>query len=349
MTGVAVSSFFGGAVEMAEYQKSWIMVLGGMYGIMADTLDFKFYAFFSGEDYEIDPDPLHPDAPKMAEQIGKAIEQAYDENRMVKIRCHTVRLGADLWRQYVIRFDPVKGEVVVVINPIVTMSQIPYFGTEPKENRVGKHKLRVPLIESHGRPTVVDILNGPEIGFRRVGDSVQVEFIPFHRTWTHSFFVGFLAASVAWLIASWCAGWNIGWYYGLLALAAYWSHLICDLTGYMGASFFWPFWKKRTAGLKLFKSQNPNSNFIFNYCCVMITVFNLNRFTFVNMDPALGNYITASPLKYFLCTIIIPIGIFLLLGRIFGKKEKEKEKKKEAVLIAEEALDDMDDMQGEIV
>jgi membrane-bound metal-dependent hydrolase YbcI (DUF457 family) len=336
MAGVAVSSFFGRAVGMAEHDKSWIMLLGGMYGIMADTLDFKFYSFFSKEDDEIDPDPLKPDPQKIAERIGRAIEQAYDQNRLVKIKCHTIRLGADLWRQYVIRFDAEKGEVVVVINPIVTTSQIPYLGTEPKEHRVGKYALRVPLTETHGRPTVVDIMNGPQIGFRRIGERVLVEFIPYHRTWTHSFFVGFLAASVAWLIASLSAGWNIGWYYGLMAMTAYWSHLVSDLTGYMGASFFWPFWKKRTPGLKWFKAQNPDSNFIFNYVCFMVTVFNLNRFTYVNDNPAWGHYIGAGPFKFFLCTCVIPIAIYLIMVKVvFGEKEKEE---KEAVVIAEQAM-----------
>lgn len=348
MTGVAVSSFFGGAVEMAQYEKSWIMILGGMYGIMADTLDFKFYSFFSREDYEIDPDPLRPNAGVIAAQIGKAIEQAYDENRMVKIKCHTIRLGADLWRQYVIKFDAEKAEVVVVLNPIVTTSQIPYLGTEPKEHRVGKYRLRVPLTETHGRPTVVDIMNGPQIGFRRVGDRVLVEFIPFHRTWTHSFFVGFLAASVAALIASLAAGWRIGWYYGLVAMTAYWAHLISDLTGYMGASFFWPFWKKRTPGLRWFKAQNPDSNFIFNYFCLVVTIFNINRFTFVDSIRRSGHYIAASPLKYFLYTFIIPVAVYMLLSRLFGEKKRDE---KEAVVIAERAMQEeaMDELQGEII
>ncbi len=338
LTGVTVSSFFGGAIEMAAVHKSLIMLLGGVYGIMADTLDFKFGAFFTHEDYFIDPDQNNPDPKKIATQIGKAIEQAYDENRMVKIRCQTIRLGADHWRQYVIKFDAEKGEVVVIINPIVTMSQIPYMGTEPKTNRVGKYKLRVPLVETHGRPTVVDIMTGPEMGFKPMGDHVLVEFIPFHRTWSHSFFVGFLAAGVAALIASVTVGWGIGWYYGLVALVAYYAHLIEDVTGYMGAAFFWPFKKVRSKGLKWFKSQDPTSNFIFNYSCVMITVFNMNRFTYVNGDPALGNYIQASPLKYFLYTIFIPIGIYLLLGELFG--EKKEEEKKEAVVLAEKAMQD---------
>jgi len=345
MTGVAVSSFFGGAVRMAADQKSLIMLLGGMFGIMADTLDFKFYTFFSREDHEVDPDPLHPDAGRVAEQIGKAIEQAYDENRMVKIKCQTVRLGADLWRQYVIKFDPLKGEVAVVFNPIVTTSQVPHLGTEPKQNRVGKYKLRVPLIETHGRPTVVDIMSGPQIGFRRVGDAVQVEFIPFHRTWSHSFFVGLLAAGVATLIASLSAGWAIGWYYGLVALGAYWAHLISDVSGYMGASFFWPFWKKRTRGLKWFKSQDPHSNFIFNYTCLMVAIFNLNRFTFANEIKQTGHYINATPLQFFLYTVIIPVAIYLILVKVFGEKKAEG---KESVSLAEEALQEMEETQGEI-
>lgn len=345
MSGVTAATFFGGAVEMAATEKSFIMVLGGMYGILADTLDFKFYSFFTRQDHEIDPDDLKPDANKIAEQIGKAIEQAYDEKRLVKVKCQTVRMGADLWRQYVIKFDPEDGEVVVVINPIVTTSKIPYMGTEPEKNRVGKYRLRVPLIETHGRPTVVDIMNGPEIGFRREGDAVRVEFIPFHRTWTHSFFTGFAAAAVAAVIASFAAGWNIGWYYGLVALAGYWAHLAEDVTGYMGASFLWPFKKKRTRGLKWFKAQDPHSNFVFNYCCLMVAIFNLNRFTFVNNDPALGHYIGASPLKYFLFTIAVPVGIYLLLAKIFGSKKPEE---KEAVIMANEALSDIEVAQGEI-
>jgi membrane-bound metal-dependent hydrolase YbcI (DUF457 family) len=338
ITGVTVSSFFGGAVEMAEFQKSLILMLGGVYGIMADTLDFKFGAFFTHEDYFIDPDPLNPDPQQMAEQIGKAVEQAYDENRMVKIKCQTIRLGADLWRQYVVKFDTEKGEIVVVINPIVTMSQVPYLGTEPKKNRVGRYKLRVPLVETHGRPSVIDIMSGPEIGFKPMGDHVLMEFIPFHRTWSHSIFVGFLAASVAWIIGSLAAGWNIGWYYGLVAFVAYHAHLLEDLTGYMGASYFWPFRKTRTRGLHWFKAQDPHSNFIFNYCCVVITIFNLNRFTYIELNPVLGNYIQASPLKYFLYTIFIPIAIYAALVKLFGKKEVEK--KQEAVVYAEEAMED---------
>ncbi len=345
MTGIAVATFFGKAVEMAATQKSWILVLGGAFGMLADTLDFKLYTFLSKEEYDIDPDPLHPDTDKMASIIGEAIEKAYDENRMIKIKCHTVRVGADLWRQYVIKFDPEKGEVVVIMNPIVSMSQVPYLGTEPKENRIGRYKLRVPLIETHGRPTVVDILSGPQIGFKRVGEAVQVEFIPFHRTWTHSFFVGFLCAAAAAVIASFAAGWEIGWYYGVVALAAFWAHLISDFSGYMGASFYWPFWKKRTRGLKWFKSQDPHSNFIFNYSCLMVAVWNVNRFTWVDNNIDKGHYIGAPWYTYFLYTIVIPIGIYLIMIKLFGQKESDK---KESVLLAEEALAEMERLPGEV-
>lgn len=337
MTGVAVSSFFGRAVEMAGDQKSWIMLLGGVYGIMADTLDFKVYSFFSRDDHAIDPDPLAPDPSRIASDIGHAIEQAWDEDRLVKVKCHTIRLGADLWRQYVIKFDAERNEVVVVINPIVTTSQIPFLGTEPSDDRVGRYRLRIPIVETHGRPTVVDIMSGPQLGFRRIEGGVLVEFIPFHRTWTHSFFIGAVAAGVAALVASFAAGPGIGWYYGLVAAAAYWSHLICDLTGYMGASFFWPFWKKRTPGLTWWKANNPDSNFLFNYACLVVTIFNLNRFTWADPLRRTGHYIEASPLRYFMLTLVIPIAIYLLLSNCLGRKESGE---KESEALAEKAMRD---------
>jgi membrane-bound metal-dependent hydrolase YbcI (DUF457 family) len=337
MTGVAVASFFGRAVEMAAERKSWILLLGGVYGIMADTLDFKIYSFFSRDDVVIDPDPLAPDASMVAAEIGRAIERAWDEDRLVKVKCHTIRLGADLWRQYVIKFDAALNEVVVVINPIVTTSQIPFLGTAPAENRVGRYRLGVPIVETHGRPTVVDIMNGPQIGFRKTGDRVLVEFIPFHRTWTHSFFTGLVAASAAALVASIAAGPGIGWYYGLVAVAAYWSHLVCDLTGYMGASFFWPFWKKRTPGLKWWKANDADSNFLFNYACLVAAIFNLNRFTWADPVRRVGHFIEASPLKYFLLALVIPVSAYLLLVRLFGRKGPEE---KESEAIAEQAMRD---------
>ena len=60
MSGVALSTFFAPAVSMAaksdspEAAASFILVLGGLYGLMPDTLDFKVGQYFSLPDSEVD-------------------------------------------------------------------------------------------------------------------------------------------------------------------------------------------------------------------------------------------------------------------------------------------------------
>ena len=45
MVGAASATFFREAVYWAEHDCNWILVLGGIFGIMADTIDFKGYRF----------------------------------------------------------------------------------------------------------------------------------------------------------------------------------------------------------------------------------------------------------------------------------------------------------------
>ena len=76
ISGVALSSFVVPALKMASRididmaQASFILCLGGLYGIMPDTLDFKLGQFFSVPDIEVDCNPVDTDPQKMAEQIG---------------------------------------------------------------------------------------------------------------------------------------------------------------------------------------------------------------------------------------------------------------------------------------
>ena len=63
---------------------------------------------------------------------GKAMDECYETGRYMRVQLHPMRIGADLWRQYVVKFDGATNEVVIVINEIVTTSQVPYLGTEPK-------------------------------------------------------------------------------------------------------------------------------------------------------------------------------------------------------------------------
>jgi len=40
--------------------QSLYFLLGGIFGLLPDTLDFKFYRFFIKHDIEVAPDPLKP-------------------------------------------------------------------------------------------------------------------------------------------------------------------------------------------------------------------------------------------------------------------------------------------------
>ncbi len=333
MSGAAVASFFLPAVRMAhrDAASSFILVLGGLFGIMPDTMDFKMGQFFSKADYDIDPDPMNPDPQMMAEMLGKAMDQAAETGRCVKAQMYPMRMGADLWRQYVIKFDGEKNEVVIVLNEIVTTSQVPILGSEPPEKkRIGRYRLQKGrILETHGRPSVVDIMSGPQFGFsRNEKGEVEVEFLPWHRTWSHSYVLGLMLAIPVWLIASLLAGWSLGWLYGLIAFLGFSVHLTEDLTGHMGGSLIWPLVKERCNGLSLFKASNPHANFTVDYTSAVLILWNLNRF---NQE----RYFTLNAWQYFLYALIIPLAVYGAITKIFGGKGKQG---KRGVEVAEKAI-----------
>ncbi len=335
MSGAAVASFFFPAVQMAGADRigganSFILCLGGLFGIMPDTMDFKMGQFFTKAEHEIDPDPMDPDPQMMAEGLGKALDEAYETGKTVKAQMYPMRLGADLWRQYVVKFDGKTNEVVIVINEIVTTSQVPILGSEPpKGKRVGRYKIKGEFNITHGRPSVVDIMSGPMYGFRKNAQGkMEIEFLPWHRTWSHSYVLGAMLAVPVWLIASLAAGWQIGWLYGLIAFLGFSVHLTEDLTGHMGGSLLWPLVKPRCNGLNLFKASNPHANFSVDYTAAVLILFNLNRF-------APTPVFTLSAFQYFLYALVLPLGFYFAIVKIFGEKSK---KQKEGVISAEKAL-----------
>jgi membrane-bound metal-dependent hydrolase YbcI (DUF457 family) len=331
ISGVAMGSFIPAAVRMAnnKIDNSLILALGGLFGIMPDTLDFKVGQFFSQADYDVDVDPNNLNPQDMAEQIAKGINDAWETGRYVKVQLYPIRLGVDLWRQYVVKFDGQKNQVVVVINEIVNTSQTPYIGTAPKTNRVGRCRVKGKMLETHGKPSVVDIMSGPQFGFIKRAGQVEVEFLPWHRTWSHSYVLGFILSAVVWILASLVAGWDKGWLYGLVSFLGYAIHITEDLTGHMGGSLLWPFQKDRTNGLCLFKASNPHANFTVDYIAVTLLLFNLSRF-------APRPYFAMGAWQYLLYVIAIPLVIYGLITRLFG--ERKGEAKKEGEISAEKAL-----------
>jgi membrane-bound metal-dependent hydrolase YbcI (DUF457 family) len=336
ISGVALASFVPVATRLANSTvgNSYILALGGLFGIMPDTLDFKVGQFFARYNYDVDADPNNPDPQKMAEQIGRAIDECHETGRDVRVQLYPLRLGVDLWRQYVVKFDGEKNEVIVIINEIVTTSQTPYLDTEPKKNRVGRYRVKGKLLETHGKPSVVDIMSGPQFGFKKKGDVVEVEFLPWHRTWSHSFVLGFFLSCIVWLLASLVVGWRLGWAYGLVSFLGYAIHITEDLTGHMGGSLLWPFQKDRTNGLCLFKASSPHANFSVDYVMVTLLLFNLNRF-------APQPFFSLGTIPYFLYVIVIPLAIYALITKMFGQKGPERkggEVSAEKALAAEQAV-----------
>lgn len=322
MSGVALASFFPAAVKAAastriglpEAQASFMLALGGLYGIMPDTLDFKFGQFFSRAEVQVDCDPNTPDPVKMARQIGEAIEEAAKTGKYMRAQLYPMQLASHLWRQYLVKFDAEANEIVVVINEIVATNQIPFMGTEPEENRVGRYKLKNgQLKDAHGKPSVVDIMSGPQFGFRKEEDDViSVEFLPWHRTWSHSYVLGLILA-LPWSILALAMGWAHPWLYSIIAFLGFAIHITEDLTGHMGGSLIWPFKNKRYDGLSWFRASNPHANFSVDWAATVIVIHNLWRFT--TPEGADGGPLAAMPwYLYYFYFLVIPLTVYFTMA-----------------------------------
>lgn len=317
MSGVALASFFPSAVKMAaatrtgipEADASFILVLGGLYGIMPDTLDFKMGQFFSVAEYQVDCDPNNPDPGKMARQIGEAMDQASETGKYVRAQLLPMQLGAHYWRQYMIKFDSQTNEVIVVLNEVVGTNQIPFLGTEP-ENRVGRYTLqKAKLKDAHGRPSVVDIMSGPQYGFRPTKEgTVEVEFLPWHRTWSHSYVLGLILA-LPWSALAMALGWPHAWLYSLIAFLGFAIHITEDLTGHMGGSLIWPFDATRYDGLAWFRASDPHANFTVDFMAFVMIIRNLMVYS--TPPGATGEAMTLMPwYLYYLYFMVIPLAIY---------------------------------------
>ena len=317
--GVMVATFFAYAVEGAVIDKLWMIVLGGAFGILPDTLDFKFGRFFEKFDYELMPTEESINAREIAEAVARAIDEAYTLGKVVKVKLHTIKVGADMWRKYSIRFIPEEHAVEVKVGPIVSTGQWPYPGTEPKEiseRTYYKAYFKAPLHHTYEKENDVTIFSGPDFEFVPENGQVDVQFIPWHRRWSHSFTVGLLFAPLGYLFY----GFNTaGFYAALIIFFAFASHIVTDQLGYMGSNLFYPFTKKRIQGLKIAHSNRVIPNMFTNYIAITVILWNLNAYSPVKAFN-MPWYI------YFTEVTVLPLlvlyGIALLLRR-GRRKEKE--------------------------
>ncbi len=311
ITGVAAASFFPWSVRAALEGNPLFFVLGGAFGVLPDTLDFKFYRFFYRHDVYIEPsaDPLDPQP--IADRLAEAIAQAARDRRTVRVKLSTVRLGADRWQQYQIRFDPAAGEVAVRFGPVVTTGQTPVPGAESQKRPVGRARLSAPVRQTYDAVTTVDIFDGPTFALEPEADGrVAIQFLPWHRDWSHSLVLGALLALAAWPLWTWRAS--------LVIFAAYAGHLLEDQLGFMGSNLFYPFTRRRFPGAHAMRSGDALPNFVAVWTCCLLIFWNLNRLT-----PNQPYTIRLFPLLFFAGAL--PLALALLLQWLLRRGRPPRE------------------------
>lgn len=317
--GVMVATFFAYAVEAAVVEKAWLIVLGGIFGLLPDFLDFKLGRFFEKHDYEIAPEEGKINAKEIAETISRAIDEANIFEKPVKVKLHTIKVGADMWRRYSVRFIPEAKEVEVKVGPIVSTGQWPYPGTEPpKENEKTYYraKFTANLEHTYEMENHVDIFSGPDFEFVKDGDRVICNFIPWHRRWSHSFTVGILFMPMGFMLYGIT---TMGFYASLIIFAGFASHIVTDQLGVLGSNLFYPFTKKRTKGLGLFHSGNVLPNMFTNYIAIALIIWNLNAYS-----PKRA--FDMSLIAYLLEVIIIPLVVVYLIAYATRTKGVKKDR-----------------------
>jgi membrane-bound metal-dependent hydrolase YbcI (DUF457 family) len=300
-TGVAIATFFPGILYDAAQNLSFGPVLGGLAGLLPDPLDFKFWRYFYRLDDEIDPAKINdeaglPDPQAIAERIAAAMNRAYEEDKEVRIQLHTVRLGADLWRQWSVAFDLEHSQVVVHIGPAVTTGQMPLAASEIPGLGAGRAQVNARILPTYAGETKIDVFSGPALAFARtgaVGDRLEVTFLPWHRAWSHSLLLALLLGAIGCLVAP---------AYGLAMALAALAHILEDQLGFMGSNLLFPITRKRTMGLKLISSGDAIPNFLTVWVSLAVILLNLDRFSGAPILPVL---------PYLLVAVVAPSLFFL--------------------------------------
>lgn len=276
ITGVAVGTFFPDAVRAAA-DGSFILALGGIGGLLPDTLDFKFARFLEEPDILIDPHPERFEAQNIADEIAAGIDRVGATHKKQILKCNTMRLGPDWWQQYSLKFDTQKSEVVVKLGPIVNTSQMPLPESE-REWPEGRATIHTPLLPTYGEFMTVDIFSGPSFALEWRNGRVEIDFIPWHRQYSHSIFMallfGLICGALFFLLGS-----SLYVTAGLIGAFAVMAHVLEDQLGYLGSNLFWPLTKVRSTGMKLIHAGDAIPNFFTVGTSCMLIIFNLDRFS----------------------------------------------------------------------
>lgn len=328
VSGIAVATFFPQAVHMATQEQSFILCLGGIFGILPDTLDFKFARYFHRSEFEVRPDPENLDAALIASTVAAALTKARETGRST-VQLHTMQLGANVWRSYSLFFDQQKQDVVVELGPLVDTGQIPFEGTEPLERRAAAVHVDCPFFQPFDKKSTIAIMSGPSFEFvKRPDGRIEIVFLPWHRTWSHSLSLGALLAAVVGVIAFLTVPeglhpelysiprWML---YPLIVFCGSLVHILEDSTGYMGNSLFYPATRDRTNGLGWMSAAEGIPNVSVVWIAFMAILFNLDRFRWAPEVNVPGIPHVGAFLFWFLA---VP-SVLMLFFFLRGKRRKE--------------------------
>ncbi len=255
-TGLCVASFVPGVAAGAA-DGSLLIALGGVFGMLPDFLDFRFARFLQRRDAEIVPDAINPSPQAIADAIARECALAMHAPRIIQL--HPLRRSAIDWVTYSVQFDDQAGEVIVRMYDAIGRAPIHHlrYGYDGAldAGELGGPSLR---LASHAGP-----LSGEE------GATLHIEFLPWHRTWSHSLV---LAAALGMVMGLW-----LGLAAGMVAAFAFAAHVLEDQLGYLGSNLFWPITKTRSDGLRLMHSGDTIPNMLTVWVSLMLLLLNIDR------------------------------------------------------------------------
>ena len=280
-SGLVAASFVPGVAQAAA-NGSLLIALGGLCAMLPDWMDFKFARFLEKRDAEIAPDPIHPNPQAMANLIAEQLRLAQTSPRVVQL--HPTRRSVLDWLLYSVRFDVARGDVVVTMNdeearahacpldytydgalevielggPSLKFSVKPPPPTPPRPSDGTERERGV------GAPSPVLTGEG-----RGGGLPVRIEFLPWHRAWSHSLLLALALGLV-------CGG-LMGMTAGVVAGLGFAVHVLEDQLGYMGSNLFWPLTRNRSNGLGLLHSGDTIPNMVTVWLSLTLLLLNLDR------------------------------------------------------------------------
>lgn len=302
-SGLCVATFVPGVVERAM-DGSLLIALGGACAMLPDFLDFRFAKFLERRDADIAPDPQQPSAQSLADAIANEM-RAVTPQRSRVVQLHPARRGVIDWVLYVIRFESVQGDVVVALND------------QAAHSHVGK------IDYTYDGDLEVGELGGPSLKFSQTDKGVRVEFLPWHRVWSHSLVLALFASVVFGLLIEPLAG--------VVAGLGYAIHVIEDQLGFLGSNLFWPLTKNRSDGLKLLHSGDTIPNMLTVWLSLAFILLNLDRARTVPLLDLTG---------FLFFAVILPTIVLLVIyarKRIKNTNVNATERERDALAETEEA------------